>query len=169
MSNPTVLRLIHDPRAIEPPLAPGGCLEGLERLKEFPLSLRFIREVHDRLMRGVRGGSSNPGEFRHLQNWIGAPGSRIANAKYVPPPVPEMLKALDAFEKFLHAPSHLPALIRFALHLTISSLGRWMRRHGTATHCVGCMRNRSYPFRTSMNSTSFAAKFTACLKRPKHR
>jgi Fic family protein len=88
---------------------------GLERLKEFPLSLRFIREVHERLMRGVRGGSSNPGEFRHLQNWIGAPGSRIADAKYVPPPVPDMQQALDSFEKFLHAPSHLPALIRFAL------------------------------------------------------
>jgi Fic family protein len=88
---------------------------GLERLKEFPLSLRFIREVHERLMRGVRGGSSNPGEFRHLQNWIGSSGSKIADAKYVPPPVPEMHAALDAFEKFLHAPSHLPALIRFAL------------------------------------------------------
>jgi Fic family protein len=88
---------------------------GLDRLAELPLSLRVIREVHERLMRGVRGGSSNPGEFRHLQNWIGAPGSRIADAKYVPPPVPEMHKALDEFEKFLHAPSHLPALIRFAL------------------------------------------------------
>jgi Fic family protein len=88
---------------------------GLDRLAELPISLRFIREVHERLMRGVRGGSSNPGEFRHLQNWIGAPGSRIADAKYVPPPIPEMHKALDAFEKFLHAPSHLPALIRFAL------------------------------------------------------
>jgi Fic family protein len=88
---------------------------GIDRLREFPLSLRFIREVHERLMRDVRGGSSSPGEFRNLQNWIGAPGSRIADAKYVPPPVPEMLKALDAFEKFLHAPSHLPALIRFAL------------------------------------------------------
>ena len=88
---------------------------GLARLKELPLSLRFIREVHERLMHGVRGGSSNPGEFRHLQNWIGTSGSRIADAKYVPPPVLEMQAALDAFEKFLHAPSHLPALIRFAL------------------------------------------------------
>jgi Fic family protein len=88
---------------------------GLTRLNELPLSLRFIREVHERLMRGVRGGSSNPGEFRHLQNWIGTSGSRITDAKYVPPPVLDMHAALDAFEKFLHAPSHLPPLIRFAL------------------------------------------------------
>jgi len=88
---------------------------GLTRLKELPLSLRFIREVHERLMHGVRGGSSNPGEFRHLQNWIGASGSKITDAKYVPPPVADMHAALDSFEKFLHAPSHLPSLVRFAL------------------------------------------------------
>src|SRR3977135_1956137 len=79
---------------------------GLARLADLPLSLRFIREVHERLMRGVRGGSSDPGEVRNLQNWIGAPGSRITEAEYVPPPVQEMHAALDAFERFLHAPSH---------------------------------------------------------------
>ena len=88
---------------------------GLHRLDELPLSLRFIREVHERLMRGVRGGSSNPGEFRTGQNWIGGPGTRIMDATYVPPPVPEMHAALDALEKFFHQPSHLPALIRMAM------------------------------------------------------
>jgi Fic family protein len=88
---------------------------GLHRLADLPLSLRFIREVHERLMRGVRGGASNPGEFRTGQNWIGSPGTHIADASYVPPPVPEMNAALDALEKFFHQPSHLPALIRLAL------------------------------------------------------
>jgi Fic family protein len=88
---------------------------GLHRLTDLPLSLRFIREVHERLMRGVRGESSNPGEFRTSQNWIGTHGTRITDATYVPPPVAEMSAALDGLEKFLHEPSHLPALIRLAL------------------------------------------------------
>ncbi|MEA2240409.1 MAG: hypothetical protein QOC81_5133 [Thermoanaerobaculia bacterium] len=88
---------------------------GLHRLTDLPLSLRFIREVHERLMRGVRGGSSNPGEFRTTQNWIGTHGTRITDATYVPPPVAEMNAALDALEKFFHQPSHLPALVRLAL------------------------------------------------------
>ncbi|MEA2166535.1 MAG: hypothetical protein QOK37_4662 [Thermoanaerobaculia bacterium] len=88
---------------------------GLHRLDDLPLSLRFIREVHERLMRGVRGGSSNPGEFRTGQNWIGGPGTHITDATYVPPPVPEMHVALDALEKFFHQPSHLPPLIRMAM------------------------------------------------------
>jgi Fic family protein len=86
---------------------------GRRRLAELPLSLRLIREMHRELMRGVRGENQMPGEFRRDQNWIG--GVSVATATFVPPPLPEMNEALDAFEKYLHAPSELPALVRFAL------------------------------------------------------
>ncbi len=82
---------------------------GLERLDTLPLSLRFIRELHERLMGGVRGEEATPGEFRRSQNWIGAPGSTLNGATYVPPPVPEMHEALDAFERYLHRDDGNPA------------------------------------------------------------
>jgi Fic family protein len=85
---------------------------GLERLKTLPVSLRLIRELHGRLMENVRGGALTPGEFRRSQNWIGPAGSTPANAAYVPPPVAEMQIALDALEKFIHASSEIPPLIR---------------------------------------------------------
>ena len=88
---------------------------GLKRLGDLPLSLRFLREVHEKLMTGVRGGDRNPGEFRHVQNWIGPAGSRIDNATYVPPPVQEMHDALDQFERYLHDHSPMPVLLRAAL------------------------------------------------------
>lgn len=88
---------------------------GLQRCGTFPLSLRLIRELHARLMEGVRGNQLTPGEFRLTQNWIGPRGCTLRDAKYVPPPVPEMHEALDAFEKYLHLPSDLPPLIRLAL------------------------------------------------------
>lgn len=88
---------------------------GLKRLDDLPLSLRFLREVHEKLMTGVRGGDRNPGQFRHVQNWIGPPGSRIDNATYVPPPVQEMHAALDQFERYLHDRSPMPVLLRAAL------------------------------------------------------
>src|SRR6185436_154991 len=47
---------------------------GLKRLDSLPLSLRLVRELHERLMTGVRGGHATPGEFRRSQNWIGRPG-----------------------------------------------------------------------------------------------
>jgi Fic family protein len=88
---------------------------GLARLKDLPVSLRLIREMHERLMHGVRGDSMTPGEFRRSQNWIGPPGCTLADAAFVPPPVAEMTQALSDFEKYLHEPPVLPPLVRLAL------------------------------------------------------
>ena len=88
---------------------------GLTRLATLPLSLRLIRELHERLMRGVRGDHALPGEFRTTQNWIGPPGAMLAEATYVPPPVPQMHDALDAFERYLHADTDMPPLVRLAV------------------------------------------------------
>lgn len=88
---------------------------GLQRLRELPLSLRLIREMHELLMGGVRGEHGTPGEFRRTQNWIGPPGCTLNEATYVPPPVPEMTEALGAFETYLHAPHDYPPLLRLAL------------------------------------------------------
>jgi Fic family protein len=88
---------------------------GLKRLETFPISLRLIRELHERLMEGVRGDRVTPGEFRRSQNWIGRPGCTLEEAIFVPPPVEEMTNALSDLEAFLHSPSTLPPLVRLAL------------------------------------------------------
>jgi Fic family protein len=88
---------------------------GIERVKTLPVSLRLTRELHEKLMRGVRGDAATPGEFRTRQNWIGRPGSLLNDASYVPPPVPEMTAALGDFEIYLHATDDpYPALVRLA-------------------------------------------------------
>jgi Fic family protein len=88
---------------------------GLERRKTLPISLQLMREMHGILMQGVRGELFTPGEFRRSQNWIGSPGSTIERATYVPPPVDEMQQTLDALEKFIHAASDIPPLVRTSL------------------------------------------------------
>lgn len=88
---------------------------GLERLHTLPISLRLLREVHEKLMRGVRGEQATPGEFRRSQNWIGAPGSTLNAATYVPPPPAELMDTLAALEEYLHAEDTLPPLVRLAL------------------------------------------------------
>lgn len=87
---------------------------GLERIAQLPLSLRLIREIHAKLMAGVRGSERTPGEFRRSQNWIGPQGCTLTTATFVPPPVHEMKAALDNFERFLHDTS-LPVLIHCGL------------------------------------------------------
>src|SRR3990167_4530679 len=72
---------------------------GIKRVTKdnFPMALRFIRELHQQLMSKARSTHfSDPGKFRKSQNWIG--GTRPDNARFVPPPVAEMHTALTDLE-----------------------------------------------------------------------
>ena len=82
--------------------------------RRLPLSLPLLREAHELLLTGVRGGHATPGEFRISQNWIGAAGSTIDTATYVPPPPERLCEALDPLEKHLHATHDLPPLVTIA-------------------------------------------------------
>ena len=88
---------------------------GIKRLKELPLSLRLIREIHAILMKDVRGKHLTPGEFRRSQNWIGSAGCTLNEATFVPPPLNEMNQVLTDFEKFLHDRENFSGLIQCAL------------------------------------------------------
>src|SRR5439155_700550 len=79
-----------------------------------PPPLRLVREVHERLMKGVRGEATGPGRFRRSQNWIGRPGATITSATYIPPPPDRLMECLGAWEKFLHDTS-LPPLIQIGV------------------------------------------------------
>lgn len=87
---------------------------GISLLRELPLCVRLIRELHAKLMEGARGQNATPGVFRTTQNWIGRPGSTLATASYIPPPPGEVEPCLAAWEKFLHE-SDLPPLVTIAL------------------------------------------------------
>lgn len=87
---------------------------GLKRLDDLPLSLRLVKELHEKLMRGVRGSHATPGEFRKTQNWIGPPGCTLNTAKFVPPPVDYLTDCLSDLEGFFHD-RQLPALIHIAI------------------------------------------------------
>lgn len=87
---------------------------GLARLETLPLSVRLIREIHQQLLEGVRGGRRQPGELRQIQNWIGPAGCSLAEATFVPPPPQVVPEALADLEKFLHD-ERLPALITVGL------------------------------------------------------
>lgn len=87
----------------------------LNRLNTLPLCNRLIKETHAVLMEGVRGQEKNPGEFRASQNWIGAAGSTLKTARYIPPRPEDMVEAMSDLEKYIHAEGPLDVLIQAAL------------------------------------------------------
>lgn len=105
---------------------------GMERVvaDDFPVSLRFIRELHKKLMDRARATHfSDPGEFRKSQNWIG--GTRPDNARFVPPTVQEMHLALNDLEKFVHTDDSTLTLIKAAmLHAQFETIHPFLDGNG---------------------------------------
>ena len=87
----------------------------LDRMNALPLCNRLLKETHAVLMQGVRGQEKNPGEFRTSQNWIGAQGSSIKNARYIPPNPQDMVEAMSNLEKYMNEDDSLDVLIKAAL------------------------------------------------------
>lgn len=104
---------------------------GIATLPRLPLSLRLIREIHAKLMEGVRGEKMTPGEFRRSQNWIGPTGSTPMTAAFVPPPVDEMNDCLGEWEKFLHVRDLIPDLIQCAMmHVQFETIHPFLDGNG---------------------------------------
>lgn len=104
---------------------------GLVRINELPVSLRFIRELHEILMRGVRGEEYTPGEFRRTQNWVGPPGCSMEEATFVPPSVRKMHEALNSFEGYLHYDDPYPPLMRLAfIHYQFEAIHPFLDGNG---------------------------------------
>ncbi|PKM00905.1 MAG: cell filamentation protein Fic, partial [Gammaproteobacteria bacterium HGW-Gammaproteobacteria-7] len=103
---------------------------GLRRMREdgFPLSLRLLREMHEKLLHGGRGAHKTPGEFRRSQNWIG--GRSPATASFVPPPPEHLTQCLGEFETFLHE-GDVPTVIRTALaHVQFETIHPFLDGNG---------------------------------------
>lgn len=104
---------------------------GIALLSVLPLSLRLVREIHAKLMTGVRGDKATPGEFRRSQNWIGPAGSTPMTAAFVPPPVLEMNETLAEWEKFLHVRDVIPDLIQCAMmHVQFETIHPFLDGNG---------------------------------------
>lgn len=83
------------------------------------LTIELVKELHARLMAGVRGYGDIPGELRTRQNWIG--GLRIYDAKFVPPPPDRVKECLEDLVRVLqYAPAEedfyeVPLVMRLAI------------------------------------------------------
>ncbi|HXF51579.1 MAG TPA: Fic family protein [Dehalococcoidia bacterium] len=88
---------------------------GLHRLRELPLSVRLVNELHAILLHDVRGRDRTPGQLRTRQVWIGSEGTSIGEARFIPPPPGLVRDLLDDWERFVNEDLELPPLVQCAL------------------------------------------------------
>jgi Fic family protein len=104
---------------------------GLSRLNDLPISVRLLKEIHEHLLKDVRGADKQPGELRRSQNWIGPGGATLLDATFVPPPAHEVSNALGSFEAFLYSEEPIPALIRIGLaHAQLETIHPFLDGNG---------------------------------------
>jgi Fic family protein len=72
-------------------------------LKARPFNLNLLLELHAILLENVRGRDRGRGRFRTVQNWIGAPGTPIEAANFIPPDPTLVQSSLDDWEKYYHS------------------------------------------------------------------
>ena len=108
---------------------------GLQRVQEFPMSIRLIKEIHELLLSNTRGKEKTPGEFRRSQNWIGPAGCTLKNASFVPPPPAEAIEAMGQLELFLHREKSVPILNALSIRDHPSFL-RWQWKARPASYHV---------------------------------
>ncbi len=89
---------------------------GLEAvgIRKRPLSLSLVKELHRILLDGIGVGEHQPGQFRSVQVFIGK-GTRIEDARFVPPPSTHVQELMEALEHFISSAAELPPLVRAAL------------------------------------------------------
>jgi len=74
----------------------------------------LIKQMHEILLRDVRGGDKSPGSFRTVQAHIGQDGD-IKNARFVPGPPHEIDHCMEQLEAFLKHKDQLPPIVRVAM------------------------------------------------------
>ena len=127
--------------------------EATRLMQEMPLSLRLVRRLHAILMDGVRGQHKAPGAFRRIQNWIGAPGSDMDAASFVPPAPQDIAAHMGAWEAYIHSDER-DVLVQLAIvhaqfeliHPFLDGNGRLGRMLGTGHILLGSTTTASAVF-----------------------
>lgn len=92
-----------------------------------PLSKRLIQQMHEILLRDVRGNDRNAGQFRNRQVHLGS------DRRYIPPPPGEtLMKCLDDFEAFLGSSqgTYPPLVLSYLVHYQFEAIHPFLDGNG---------------------------------------
>lgn len=98
----------------------------------YPITEGLIREIHKRLVTGVRGERANPGEWRVIQNCVA--NSKTGEIVYMPPPPSDVPLLMREFVDWINTSTTHPILLSgisqyqlVAIHPFVDGNGRTSR------------------------------------------
>jgi cell filamentation protein, protein adenylyltransferase len=113
-----------------------------EWIKTYPISLGMLEELQAVLVRGTPSDNADAGHVRTKQVFIGSSGRRVADARFVPPPPGDQLKAgVDAWVEWINRDGSMPLVIKMALgHYQFESLHPFTDGNGRLGRLVSVLQ-----------------------------
>lgn len=108
----------------------------------------LIREIHKRLVEGVRGGSAAPGEYRRIQNYV--VNSATGKAVYTPPPAYEVPILMGELVAWINTKTDIhPVLVSGIAQFQLVHIHPFLDGNGRSSRLLStlCLYRAGYDFK----------------------
>ncbi len=113
-----------------------------------PITEGLIREIHRKLVEGVRGGKADPGNYRRIQNYVS--NSSTGEVIYTPPSAVEVPIMMFEMVKWLNADLEIhPVLISGIAQFQLVHIHPFLDGNGRASRLLStlCLYKAGYDFK----------------------
>lgn len=113
-----------------------------------PVTEALIREMHRRLVAGVRGGEGGPGAYRHVQNYV--INSNTREVIYRPPPPEDVAPAMRELVSWLREESAIhPVLVAGVAQFQLVHIHPFLDGNGRTSRLLStlCLYRAGYDFK----------------------
>ncbi len=103
-----------------------------------PITEGLIREIHKRLVEGVRGGAAAPGEYRRVQNYV--VNSATGAVVYTPPPAHDVPILVNELVEWLNHPGDIhPVLASGAAQFQLVHIHPFLDGNGRTSRLLSTL------------------------------
>ena len=113
-----------------------------------PVTEGLVREIHRRLVDGVRGGSAQPGEYRKVQNYVA--NAATGKIVYTPPPPQDVPVLMQEMVDWLNQPGDVhPVLVSGIAQFQLVHIHPFVDGNGRTSRLLStlCLYRSGYDFK----------------------
>jgi Fic family protein len=121
-----------------------------------PVTEALVREIHKRLVEGVRGGAALPGEYRRSQNHV--VNSATGKIVYTPPPAQDVPVLMRELVQWLATPSDVhPVLVSGLAQFQLVHVHPFLDGNGRTSRLLStlCLYRAGYDFKRLFTISEF--------------
>lgn len=131
-----------------------------------PITEALIREIHKRLVTGVRGGAAQPGQYRLIQNYV--VNSQTREVIYTPPPPEQVPVLMRELAEWLRADAGIhPVLVAGIAQYQLVHIHPFVDGNGRTSRLLStlCLYRAGYDFKRLFTLSEFYDRDRAAFYR----